>query len=307
MVREEFFYPDASNAGQIYAQIWLPEGHPRAILQIVHGINDYGGRYEDMARYFTERGFVVAAEDHMGHGHTVPPGRERGSLAERDGWGNMLRDILGLTLRLEGRWPHLPIFLMGHSMGSFAVRCIVMGYERPWAGVILSGTGCNPPAIYKLGDAVCAWAALFRGRHGRSPLVRALAFGGYAAKFPGEGTMAWLSRDLSVGQSFLADPMQNFKPDIQLYREMFRGMSYMDDPDNYAHINIATPILLVSGDQDPVGHMGKDPELVYRRLLAAGCDAELILYPGGRHEMFMETNKEQFFADVAQWVEGKMQ
>lgn len=308
MADQEYFFPDSSGTAQICAQIWQPEGRPRAILQIVHGINEYAGRYDTFARFLAGRGVAVAAHDHMGHGKSVAEGRRLGYFAPADGWMHSLNDIRNFTAQLHERWPDTPLFIMGHSMGSFMMRDSLIRFDDGFTGVILSGTGCNWQLLYTVGIALCGLTLKTKGPLAKSRLVRDMCFGGYSKIYADENnSAAWISRDPAVYQAYVADPWCRFMPSVEMFRQLFRGMRHMDAPKNYARIRRDIPLLLMSGDADPVGGFGKGVGKVYQRLQQAGCaDVELLLYPGSRHEVLNDYDKEQAYGDILEWMEEKL-
>lgn len=255
MAENHFAYKDHSGTGTIHTWIWIPESKPiRGILQIVHGLNEHGGRYKDFAVYLNQYGWVVAAADHYGHGKSIPPGGRLGTLAPDHGWLYMLEDVRMLSQLLRQDWPGQPLFLLGHSMGSFLVRDLLLRYPDVYAGILLSGTGTNPKILYDVGLGLCWFLTLFKGRHGYSRLVRDLVLGRYARQFQMEGSpIAWLSRDPNVYQSCVQDPLRNYLPDLDYFIQLMQGMHHMDGNKRLMRLPKHTPILLLSGSQDPVG------------------------------------------------------
>lgn len=308
MEHHSYYFPDASNTAQLFAQYWQPEQPPRAILQIIHGVNEYGGRYATFAHYLTERGFAVAVHDQMGHGASVAAGEKHGLWAEQDGWMSALADINNFTAQLRQKWPDTPLFLFGHSLGSFMLRDLLIREAGDYAGAVISGTGSNAALLYDAGIALCAMMKLFKGGRGKSPLVRDMCFGGYSKAYASENnSAAWISRDPAVYEAYVRDPWCRFLPSIELFSQMFKGMRHMDAPANYRHIRSDLPLLMISGDADPVGNFGKGTKLVYERLRQAGCrDLQLKLYPGARHEVLNELCKEQAYQDIAEWLEQRL-
>ena len=170
----EFTYPSADGEHQIYATVWLPEGEPKAVVQIVHGVAEYAGRYDAFARWLADRGFAVCGEDHLGHGKTVDDGKY-GYFGKKDGWTLVTADVRQLRVLMGERFPGAPYFLLGHSMGSFLARTYLCKYPGTVDGCILSGTGQEPPALVAAGKAVASAICAVKGPETVSPLVNRLS------------------------------------------------------------------------------------------------------------------------------------
>ena len=304
---QDLRYPSARAGFTIYAREWLPERPARAVIQIVHGIAEHIGRYEEIARFLSGYGFLVCGEDHLGHGRTAEGGNY-GFFAPADGWDLVVRDIRRLR-ELEGeKYPTLPYFLLGHSMGSFLTRTYLIAYPGTLDGAILSGTGQEPAPLVALGRALSALECRRLGPQGVSPLVDTLSLGAYNRRFrPNRTSADWISRDPAAVDAYLADPLCRSKPTVSMFRDMMEGLQFIAVRDNLRKMDPSTPVLLLSGDRDPVGGMGRGVRKVQNMFLDAGCtDVTLKLYPGGRHEMFHEVNQQEVFQDLLAWLEDRL-
>lgn len=300
-----FRYPSARPDAQIHAQEWIPDSPPRAIVQIVHGVAEHMGRYDEAARFLAQHGFLVCGEDHLGHGQTAQG--DFGFFALEHGWELVAQDIHRLR-ELEGeRYPGLPYFLLGHSMGSFLTRTYLIRWPGTVSGAILSGTGQEPALMVALGKALASLERLRLGPRGVSPLIDALSLGAYNRKFRPNRTRAdWISRDTAMVDAYLADPYCQHNPTVAMFHDLMTGLQFIGNRANLSHMDPSTPIYFFSGDQDPVGGMGKGVRWVYQRFLQAGCrDVTLTLYPGGRHEMLHEYNRSEVLADILAWLLSK--
>ena len=220
---QEFRYPSARAGHTIYAQELRPDAPPRAVIQIVHGVAEHMGRYEEVSRFLAAHGFLVCGEDHLGHGKTVEDG---GFFAPKGGWDLVVRDVRRLR-ELEGeKYPSLPYFLLGHSMGSFLTRTYLIQYPGTLDGVILSGTGQEPAPLVALGRALASLECRRLGSQGVSPLVDALSLGAYNRRFRPNRTGAdWISSDPAAVDAYLADPLCRPKPTVSMFRDMM-GCSF---------------------------------------------------------------------------------
>ena len=303
----EFSYPSSDGSHTVHAMEWLPQGQPRAVVQIVHGVAEYVGRYDHVARFLTERGFLVCGEDHLGHGKTVDDGKY-GYFGPRGGWDLVVRDIRRLRELQGEKYPGVPYVMLGHSMGSFLTRTYLIRWPGTVDRAVLSGTGQEPAPLVALGKALAGGLCLLRGGDSVSPLVNAMSLGAYNKKFAPNRTGAdWISRDEAVVDAYLKDPLCTFMPTVAMFRDMMGGLQYIADRSNLARMDKETPVYFLSGDRDPVGAMGKGVEKVVRMFRKAGCrDVSVKLYPEGRHEMFNELNRDEVMADLLAWLESKL-
>ena len=302
-----FHYPSARDGCSIHALEWAPEGPPRGIVHLVHGISEHIGRYDETARFLAEHGFLVCGEDHLGHGRTVTDG-SHGFFAPENGWTLAARDVRALR-KLEGaRHPNLPYFLLGNSMGSFLTRTYLILWPGTVSGAVLMGTGQEPAPLVALGKRISALECRRLGPRGVSPLVHTLSLGAYNRRFrPSRTPSDWLSRDPAEVDAFLADPLCQSRPTVSLFRDMMGGLQLIARRDQLARMDPSVPVCFLSGQEDPVGGMGRGVEQVVRMFQDAGCrDLSLHLYPGARHELFHEQNRREVWADLLDWLEDRL-
>lgn len=302
-----FRFPSSDGVHQCYAREWLPQGEPRAVVQIVHGVAEHIGRYDHVARFLTGHGFLVCGEDHLGHGQTAGEG-EYGWFAKHDGWTLVTADVRRLRQIQGEKYPGVPYFILGHSMGSFLTRTFLCRYPGEVDGAILSGTGQEPAPLVALGKGVAGLLCRLKGSNSVSPLVDQLSLGAYNKKFKPNRTGAdWISRDEKAVDAYLADPLCTFKPTVGMFRDMMGGLQYISSSRALAQMDRDTPVYLMSGDQDPVGSMGAGVRKVYGFFQRQGVkDLSMKLYPGGRHEMFNELNRQEVLEDLLAWLERHM-
>ena len=304
-MKQEFSFPSSDGIHTIQGVRWLPQGESRGVVQIVHGVAEHMDRYGHVAQFLNELGWVVCGEDHLGHGRTAREG-EYGFFAPSDGWDYVVRDVRRLRELGGAQWPGLPYVLLGHSMGSFLTRTYLIRWPGTLDGVVLSGTGQEPAALVALGRVLAGALSALRGPRYVSPMVSRMSLGAYNKKFrPNRTSADWISRDEAVVDRYLQDPLCTFQPTVSMFRDMMTGLQFIARGENLARMDPDTPVYFLSGDQDPVGSMGAGVRRVEAMFRAAGCrDVTARLYPGGRHEMFNEINRQQVLEELAGWLEA---
>lgn len=292
----------SKGAGQIHAVVWMPAEPPKGILQIVHGVAEYAERYSAMAQFFTERGFMVAAEDHMGHGKSICEACPQGNFV--GGWDAVVADSYSLTQLLIARYPELPFFLLGHSMGSFIARSMLICYpEMPIKGAILSGTAWQPKAALIAGRALCRVDARMHGAANISSLINNLAFGGYSKSVkPARTAYDWLSTDSTEVDKYVQDPLCGFPVADSLAEGMMSGLSFIQTPEALDRMNKELPVWFLAGKADPVGDMSKGVRKAYEAFLAQGMKRVSITFYDGRHEIHNEPVRQTYFEDLLSFM-----
>ncbi len=296
---EQLQYPAADGQSTAHAYIWSPrDTAPRMILQLSHGMCEYIERYDAWARRFAEQGIVFCGNDHLGHGRTAPDSESLGYTAPRGGADMMVEDLHTLTGLMRARYPDIPIVLYGHSMGSFVARVYLTRYGNELAGALISGTA-GPGQPTGIALTLAHAIAKAKGDRHRSKLLTSLAFGAYNKRFTEErDTASWLTRVKEIREKYTKDPWCSFTFTAAGYDTLFSLLNTVSSKKWARAVPKHLPILLFAGDQDPVGNYGRGVHAVWRRLLDTGCNAELKLYEGGRHEMHNELNKDEVFADI---------
>ena len=305
MEKQEFSFLSADGKTSIHAAVWIPAVPVRAIVEVSHGVSEHILRYESLAAYLTERGFAVIGHDHLGHGSSVIPGAPRLYLGPPGSWETATRDLDTCRRLARKRFGRLPLFLLGHSMGSFLARTYLIRYPGTVDGAILGGTGQMSPAVLAVGSALARAECRRLGETQISPLVERLAFGPYNKPFsPARTPYDWLSLDPSNVDAYLADPLCGGIPTVGLFRELLYGLRLIRDPQALRNMNLATPVLFLSGAMDPVGGCGRGVQAAFRSFRRAGVrDVSLRLYPQLRHEILNEASREDVYQDLCQWLE----
>jgi alpha-beta hydrolase superfamily lysophospholipase len=284
MLPMKFSYPSADGT-PIAAYRWDPPSAPAAAMQVSHGMGEHALRYDHFASAMTDRGLVVYAQDHRGHGETADP-RALGDLGS-GGWPALVDDIGRLAARVAAEHPGLPLILLGHSMGSFAVQQYLLDHSAGVDGVILTGT-----AVIDLLEPALDLD---------QPLDLTIFNGPFQ---PSRTDYDWLSRDEEIVDAYVADPRCGFGIDTGSAKAMFVGARRLADPPQLAAIRSDLPVYLAVGENDPVhGGLSLLTPLTERYRTAGLTDVMVRVYPGARHEILNETNRAEVIADLAAWVD----
>ena len=327
--KKETFIPSSNGKDKLHVIVWEPQGEIRAILQISHGMIELIDRYDEFARYLAAKGFVVAGNDHLGHGLTAANMDELGYMNAYDASKAIVADLHRVTRSLKKAYKGVPFFLMGHSMGSFMARRYMSDYgwdpkyPSPYTegssvdGFICMGTGSMPEYMLQIGRLVLELEKIQHGERYRSTLMEVLAFGTYNRGIPkttivdGEvrkrTNKDWVSRDPKRVDAYVDDPLCQFSFTLKGYETLFNTLHYIQEDRNIAKIPKNVPVLFVSGDRDPVGHYGRDVlklyELYHRRV---SHNVACYLYEDCRHEILNELCRDKVFDDIDKWLETRL-
>lgn len=308
MKKEEFFFESRDGASRIHAVRYTPDGEVKGVLQIIHGMAEYIERYEDFAEYMTSRGFVVTGDDHLGHGKTVPEGGIYGYFCEQDPATVVVRDVHRLKKMTQEAYPGVPYIIMGHSMGSFICRNYIYKYGKGVDAAIIMGTGMQPKGLIAVSRFVAGAQKLFCGSKHVSKFINNLAFGGYNKKINNvQNGFEWLSANDENVQKYMDDKLCGFVFTVNGFQTLFELIWRLHDKKNMALVPSTLPILMVSGEDDPVGDYGKGVHMAKKSLEAAGVeDISLKLYPGMRHEILNEKECDVVKEDIYNWILEKL-
>lgn len=299
-MKREFYYPSRDGVTKIHAIEWIPEGEVTAVLQMCHGMVEYIDRYHEFADFLTKHGVYVVGHDHLGHGKSVVSQEKLGFFHETDGNAYVIADIQQLRMQTAKKYPGVPYFIMGHSMGSFLVRQYLGLYSGGLSGAIIMGTGEQPSLVVNAGKLVCKIIAAIKGWDYRSKFVNNLAVGAYEKKMGA----AWLSKNPENVKKYHEDPLCGFIFTVNAYYHMFSGIAKMNQQEKEGKVAKSLPLLFVAGKDDPVGNYGKGVENVYNKYKKCGYqDVQLKLYEEDRHEILNEEDKDVVFQDILAWLE----
>lgn len=303
-MKKEFYYPSKDGLTQIHAIEWIPDGDVKAILQIAHGMVEFIDRYDNFANYLSSKGFYVVGNDHLGHGKSIRDDSQLGYFARSKGDLCVIGDMDELRKISQNKYPDVPYFILGHSMGSFLVRQFIERFGEGIKGAIIMGTGYQPTETLSAGIALTAVLRQGRGGHYRNKMLDDMALGSYNKKFePARTKCDWLTKDEAIVDAYIANPLNQFMFTVNGYYNMFRGIMYCQKKENLEKIPKDLPILVISGEEDPVGEFGKGPKKVAEIYKKTGIkNVTLKLYPEDRHEILNELDKDVVYEDIYNWL-----
>jgi len=307
-MKSETFNFKANDGQTISAYKWLPadKSNIKAVMQIAHGMAEHASRYEDFAKVLIESSYGVYANDHRGHGKTAGSLDNIGYFAPHNGWGLVVGDMYKLNSIITKNHPGLPIYLLGQSMGSFLVRSYIMRYRDKLSGVVLIGTSGDPGPLKYLAILIAKLEMKIKGKKAKSPLLDNLSFGGYNRIFaPNRTKFDWLSRDTSAVDKYVDDPFCGDIFSAGFFYDLLTGVKDIGNFSNIENISKDLPILFLSGEDDPLGNKTRGVLQVYDLFKKAGIkDVHYKFYPGARHEILNEVNKEEVCQDIIEWLDS---
>lgn len=285
--------------------IWAPEEKPCAILQITHGMTEHIGRYEYFAKILNSYGILVAGFDLRGHGKNLA--ESRCASFRINGWESSIEDIHQFYQLLKHSYPEIPHFMFGFSLGSFLLREYLSVYsEDQIAGAIIAGTGEQPKFLLQILISVIKTQVKKAGFDNTTPLVKKLSFETYNQKFaPNKTAFDWLCSDESELALYCADPMCSDSISSGLFLQLLESMKQVNGIKSYQNWNRKTPILLLSGKNDPVGDFGKGVLQVEKSMNQAHLNCTMELIDDARHDLLHEENSgaaEKARIIIIQWI-----
>lgn len=297
-------FPSTDGIHTLKGKMYIPEGQPKGIFHLVHGMTEHIGRYDAFLREIAEAGYVCVAYDNLGHGNTAVDDSELGYIAKKNGWKLLAADVNAVGNAVKNEYPGLPYYLMGHSMGSFIVRLTAAKYPDLPDKLIVMGTGGpNPASGVALG--LINTIGFFCGKRHISPLIEKLAFGDYNKGF-GDGTNGdWLSKNPEVRRIYNADKFCNYHFTVSAMHDLVKLNREVNLSKWFKRMGKSKlPILLVSGADDPVGEHSKGVKTVNQKLVKKGADVRMKLYDDNRHEILNDTARDEAIADILAFIEG---
>lgn len=303
--REEFTFDSRDGKTKIHAVRWIPEGKIICILQIVHGMAEHILRYDEMAQYFAEKGILVTGEDHLGHGKSVSEGGLYGYFCEQDSATVAVRDVHRLKKMTQEDFPGIPYVILGHSMGSFMLRNYMCRYGTGIQGAVICGTGYMPAITNLFARTLAGTQKLFVGEKHVSVFLDKVSFGSYNKKIAHPKTKYdWLAANETAVEKYIQDDLCGFTFTVNGFSTLFELLRRAHKPENLAKMPKELPVLFVSGEEDPVGCYGNGVRTLYRKFKDElnMKNVTMKLYPGDRHEVLNESDRQQVYEDIYPWI-----
>lgn len=308
MKKEEFFFGSRDNQSRIHAVRYTPDdGNVIGVVQIIHGMAEYVERYEEFAQFLTDKGFVVTGEDHLGHGGSIGE-NGRGYFCEQDPATVVVRDAHRLKKLTQQIYPSVPYIILGHSMGSFILRNYLYRYGTGISGAVIMGTGMQPGLMLMAAKAFASVNKTILGSRHVSRFLDRLAFGSYNKRFaPARTDKDWLSRDTAVVDRYIEDPKCGFIFTVNGFQTLFELIHRCQKPENLQKIPEGLPVLIVSGEEDPVGAYGEGVRKTAQAMEKSGMKHLTVrLYPAYRHELLNELERITVMEEIYDWINANV-
>jgi alpha-beta hydrolase superfamily lysophospholipase len=304
-MQESDFKLKMQDSTPLFVRAFSAASTPKAVVQVSHGMAEHSARYARLAKTLTERGYTVYASDHRGHGKTASTPNELGFFSEHDGWTKVVSDQIALMEELKGRHPGVPLYLFGHSMGSYIARGVALRRGEALSGLMLSGTTHDRPLAYRAPKLLVAAERVRLGNRGKSPLISKLTFEAFNAKFPSPRTGCdWLSRDHAEVDKYVEDPLCGFPCTLQLWWDVLSGLAEICTQEMVERMPRRLPIYVMAGEFDPVNNKLAGIRKLRRALEQTGMDSVTVrVYPGARHELLNEINRDEITEDLVAWLD----
>ena len=285
------FYLSGYNNLQLYCKQFDNVSNPKAVILVIHGMQEHCGRYEEFGKTLNAAGYIVIESDNRGHGKTITDKSQYG-FGEKDIYAETIKDQLNIIEYIKSQYPTLPIFLFGHSYGSMLGQKLIQVCPDI-KKAILCGTNYGNNFSYVAGKLVAGLLKLFGKDKQPATAIETLGTKAWCKNFE-HGN--WLSRDNAVIEKYNADPLCGGSFPVCFYRSLFNNMTKVNK--GIKNINQDTSILLIVGDKDPVSSGGAYVKKLHKKYLMHGLNSQLIIYPNARHELINETNKQQVYKDI---------
>lgn len=304
--KQEFYFGSRDGEHRLHAIKWIPETEkPICILQIVHGMSEYIDRYDEFARFMCAKGILVVGDDHLGHGLSVKEGEIRGYFCKEDAATVLVRDEHRLKKMMQDQYPGIPYIIFGHSMGSFILRNYLVRYGSGIDGAVVAGTGMQPRRQIIFAWMLATVVGFFAGPKHVCRWLDKILFGAYNRGLQAgpKDSGSWISVNPENIKTYQQDPMCRFVFTANGFRTLMKLIWNLYDTEKLKQMPKKLPVLFASGQEDPVGDYGRAVEKVFHSFEELGMEqVQLKLYPGDRHEILNEADRENVYGDIYRFI-----
>ncbi len=295
-------FASADGEHRIAYYVYFPVGEVKGVVQIVHGMCEHSGVYKEFAQYLTGLGYLVCADDHLGHGASVNDESEFGYFSPENGWQNCVSDLYSLTRIIKKSYPDVPYYMFCHSMGSFLGRAYAVKHRKTLDAIVISGTAgpiSGVPGLLTMSAAI----KKVKGDHHRSKTLTKIAFGKYNDRIEDHTSQKdWVTRSKDIVEQFDSDPACSFIFTVNGYDNLSKMLWFVSQDKWFQNYPKDLPTLLIAGTADPVGDYGSGVKTVFEKLFEQGCNVEMKLYEGARHSLVHEPNRAEVMGDIASFL-----
>lgn len=282
--------------------VYKPKCAVKALFHLVHGMTEYIERYDHLLSFLANEGFLSFGFDNLGHGKTAKDDEELGFIASKNGYEFLVDDVGVFEAQIRKDYPDLPLFLMGHSMGSFIVRLAATKHDLGLSGLIICGTG-GPLAVTPLGLALTDILRKIYGERHFSDFAENIAFGAYNKRFEGVSKYDWLTNKREVIETYEKDRLCTFRFTVSAMHDLIKLNALSNSKEWFKNYSFSLPTFIISGALDPVGNYGKGVKAVYENLLKGNRkNIECKLYENCRHEIHNDICQEEMFRDISAFL-----
>lgn len=308
IIKEQTFFLSSSSHERFFVKSYMPAtGKPKGILQIMHGMAEHHGRYHELGQYLAEHGFGLFINDHPGHGQTAGNLDRLGYVDNQRGWDIMLENSRALYTHIRKNQPEVPVFLLGHSMGSILARHFMAVYPVYVQGLILSGTFDMPGSKLRALSLLVKLQSLFLGSNKISHWFNRFFFHNFNKHFKPKTTeFEWISSSREEVDKYVNDPYCGFDCSVAFFNNLAKGIFAMKQAHHNLKYRKTLPLLIMGGQDDPVGNFGKDALKIHREFYKQRFQNLKVKIFHGRHEMLHETDKEKVFAYLLNWMKDHL-
>lgn len=279
----------------------LPDGPVKGIVQIVHGMAEHKERYLHFMNFLADNGYACIAHDHRGHGKSVRDPNDLGYFYDESG-DAIVEDVFDVSKDLRIRYPHVPVFLFGHSMGSLVVRKFAKKYDDQIDGLIICGAVYENPAA-KTGLKLIRRLSKLKGGKANSDIVTNLVDGSFDSDIPGDLKNRWLSVNQENVKTFNNDEKCGFPFTLNGYQNLLLLVMDVYDDEGWKMKNPDLPVLFIAGKEDPVIGSPEEFERTVRKFRKHGYhNVKSKLYSEMRHEILNEVNRKEVYDDILEFI-----